>query len=81
MWKKCSGFIFKKKVFVYNFGHYKGLKLMNHNKPIRKSRGSQTEVRLNICEQQFDFMWRKRTTDVIFAQRMFLEKNREGQNE
>lgn len=35
---------------------------------------------MNICEQQFGFMQRRRSTDKIFALKRFLE-NREGQKE
>lgn len=31
---------------------------------------------INICEQQFGSMQRQRTTDALFALRMFLDKNR-----
>ncbi|KAK3537251.1 hypothetical protein QTP70_005486 [Hemibagrus guttatus] len=36
---------------------------------------------VEICEQQYGFMPRKRTTDAIFALRIFMEKYRDGQRE
>ena len=43
------------------------------------------EVRLReelmICEQQYGFMPRKSTADVMFALRMLMQKYREGQKE
>ncbi|KAK3566570.1 hypothetical protein QTP86_000992 [Hemibagrus guttatus] len=36
---------------------------------------------VEICEQQYGFMPRKRTTDAIFALRILMEKYRDGQKE
>ncbi|KAK3569817.1 hypothetical protein QTP86_005850 [Hemibagrus guttatus] len=36
---------------------------------------------VEICEQQYDFMPRKSTTDAIFALRILMEKYRDGQRE
>ncbi|KAK3574055.1 hypothetical protein QTP86_001330 [Hemibagrus guttatus] len=36
---------------------------------------------VEICEQQYGFMPRKRTTDAIFALRILMEKYRDGQRE
>ncbi|KAK3543950.1 hypothetical protein QTP70_031858, partial [Hemibagrus guttatus] len=69
--------IFKYKGDMQSCSNYRGIKLMSHT---MKLWGRVVEARLRkvveICEQQYDFMPRKSTTDAIFALRILMEKYR-----
>ncbi|KAK3528476.1 hypothetical protein QTP70_000115 [Hemibagrus guttatus] len=73
--------IFKNKGDVQSCSNYRGIKLMSHTMKLWER---VVEARLNkvveICEQQYDFMPRKSTTDAIFALRILI-KYRDGQRE
>ena len=74
--------IFKNKGDVQSCVNYRGIKLMSHTMKLWER---VVEARLraegSICEQQYGFMPKKSSTDVVFALRMLIEKYREGQRE
>ncbi|KAK3545942.1 hypothetical protein QTP70_016954, partial [Hemibagrus guttatus] len=74
--------IFKNKGDVQSCSNYRGIKLMSHTMKLWE-RVVEARLRkvVEICEQQYDFMPRKRTTDAIFALRILMEKYRDGQRE
>lgn len=62
---------------VQSCGIYRGMGLMSHTMELKErvvEAGLRSEVK--ICEQQFGFTQRKRTSDLIFVLRMFVEKVR-----
>ena len=74
--------IFKNKADVQSCSNYRGVKLISHTMKLWER---VVEARLRreviISEQQYGFMPRKSTTDVMFALRVLMKKNREGQKE
>ncbi|KAK3559553.1 hypothetical protein QTP86_013720 [Hemibagrus guttatus] len=74
--------IFKNKGDVQSCSNYRGIKLMSHTMKLWE-RVVEARLRkvVEICEQQYGFMPRKRTTDAIFALRILREKYRDGQRE
>ena len=74
--------IYKNKGDAQCCGNYRGIKLMSHTMKVWK-RIIETRLRdrVEISKQQYGFMPRKGTTDVMFALRMLMEKYREGQRE
>ncbi|KAK3517604.1 hypothetical protein QTP70_012959 [Hemibagrus guttatus] len=74
--------IFKNKGDVQSCSSYRGIKLMSHTMKLWE-RVVEARLRkvVEICEQQYDFMPRKSTTDAIFALRILMEKYRNGQRE
>ncbi|KAK3533407.1 hypothetical protein QTP70_019486, partial [Hemibagrus guttatus] len=74
--------IFKNKGDVQSCSNYRGIKLMSHTMKVWE-RVVEARLRkvVEICEQQYDFMPRKSTTDAIFALRILMEKYRDGQRE
>ncbi|KAK3548848.1 hypothetical protein QTP70_021035, partial [Hemibagrus guttatus] len=74
--------IFKNKGDVQSCSNYRGIKLMSHTVKLWE-RVVEARLRkvVEICEQQYDFMPRKSTTDAIFALRILMEKYRNGQRE
>ncbi|KAK3544356.1 hypothetical protein QTP86_009061 [Hemibagrus guttatus] len=74
--------IFKNKGDVQSCSNYRGIKLMSHTMKLWE-RVVEARLRkvVEICEQQYDFMPRKSTTDAIFALRVLMEKYRDGQRE
>ncbi|KAK3507466.1 hypothetical protein QTP70_021833 [Hemibagrus guttatus] len=74
--------IFKNKGDVQCCSNYRGIKLMSHTMKVWE-RVVEARLRtvVEICEQQYGFMPRKSTTDAIFAQRILMEKYRDGQRE
>ena len=67
--------IFKNKEHVQSCGNYRGIKVMSHTMKLWEivvEARLRTEV--SVCEQQFGFMPKRSTTDVIFALRMLIEK-------
>ncbi|KAK3567625.1 hypothetical protein QTP86_020275 [Hemibagrus guttatus] len=73
--------IFKNKDDVKSCSNYRGIKLMSHTMKLWE-RVVEAKLRkvVEICEQQYGFMPRKSTTDVIFALRILM-KYRDGQRE
>lgn len=77
MEEKGSGSIFEQKVEVRSCGNSRVMKLMSHTRKLwERVVDARLRSEMNIWEQQFGFAPRKKTTDVIFALRMLLEKNR-----
>ncbi|KAK3537270.1 hypothetical protein QTP70_007006 [Hemibagrus guttatus] len=74
--------IFKNKGDVQSCSNYRGVKLMSHTMKLWE-RVVEARLRkvVEMCEQQYGFMPRKSTTDVIFALRILMEKYRDGQRE
>ena len=74
--------IYKIKADAQCCGNYRGIKLMSHTMKVWK-RIIETRLRdrVEISKQQYGFMPGKRTTDVMFALRMLMEKYREDQRE
>ncbi|KAK3517039.1 hypothetical protein QTP70_033133 [Hemibagrus guttatus] len=74
--------IFKNKGDVQSCSNYRGIKLMSHTMKLWE-RVVEARLRkvVEVCEQQYDFMPRKSTTDAIFALRILMEKYRDGQRE
>ncbi|KAK3529887.1 hypothetical protein QTP86_007205 [Hemibagrus guttatus] len=74
--------IFKNKGDVQSCSNYRGIKLMSYTMKLWE-RVVEARLRkvVEICEQQYGFMPRKSTTDVIFALRILMEKYRDGQRE
>lgn len=52
-----------------------GIKLMNHSMKIWE-RAVEGRLRREVISEQYDFLLRKRITDVMFGQRMLIEKIR-----
>ena len=74
--------IFKNKGDVQSCGNYRGIKLMSHTMKLwERVVEARLRTEVSICEQQYGFMPKKRTTDAKFALRMLIEKHREGQRE
>lgn len=74
--------IFKNKGDVQHCGNYRGIKLMSHTMKLwERVVEARLRAEVSICEQQYGFMPRKRTTDAIFALRLLVEKYRECQRE
>ena len=67
--------LFKNKSDVQSCSNYRGIKLMSHAIKIWER---VVEVMLRkevmICEQQYDFMPRKRTAEAMFGLRMLMER-------
>ena len=58
------------------------MKLMSHTMNVwERIIEARLKNRVEISKQQYGFMPGKRTTDVMFAIRMLMEKYREGQRE
>ena len=74
--------IYKNKGDAQGCGNYRGIKLMSHTiKLWEKIIEARLRNRIEISKQQYGFMPEKRTTDAIFALRMWMEKYREAQRE
>ena len=74
--------IFKNKGNVQSCSNYRGIKLISHTTKLWE-RVVEARLRreVTISEQQYGFMPRKSTTDVMLALRVLMEKYREGQKE
>ena len=74
--------IYKNKGDAQCCGNYRGIKLMSYTMKVWK-RIIETRLRdrVEINKQQYGFMPGKKTTNVMFALRMLIEKYREGQRE
>ncbi|MBN3291136.1 RTXE polymerase, partial [Polypterus senegalus] len=75
--------IFKNKGNVQDCSNYRGIKLMSHSMKLWE-RVVEARIRSEMMiseQQQYGFMPKKSTTDAMFAQRMLMEKFREGQKE
>ena len=74
--------IYKNKGDEQCCGNYRGIKLMSHTiKVWERIIETRLRDRVEISKQQYEFIAGKRTTDVMFALRMLMEKYREGQIE
>uniref|UniRef100_A0A7N8YLS4 Ig-like domain-containing protein n=1 Tax=Mastacembelus armatus TaxID=205130 RepID=A0A7N8YLS4_9TELE len=67
--------------YTCDFPHLETGRLIFHISLIVGEYFDKTVSEVSICELQYGFMPRKRTTDAIFALRMLMEKYREGQKE
>jgi len=73
---------FKNKGDVQSCSNYRGIKLMSHTMKIwERVVEARLRQEVSVCEQQYSFLPRKSSTDVIFALRMVMEKYSEGQEE
>ncbi|KAK3529213.1 hypothetical protein QTP70_021446 [Hemibagrus guttatus] len=81
-WRSVLVPIFKNKGDVQSCSNYRGIKLMSHTMKLWE-RVVEARLRkvVEICEQQYGLIPRKRTTDAIFALRILMEKYRDGQRE
>ena len=74
--------IYKNKRNAQCYGNYRGIKLMSHKMKVwERIVEARLRDRVEISKQQYGFMPRKGTKDAMFALRMLMEKNREGQRE
>ena len=74
--------IYKNKGDAQCCGNYRETKLMSHTIKIwERIIEARLRDRVEISKQQYGFMPGKRTTDVMFALRMLMEKYKQGQRE
>ena len=74
--------IYKNKGDAQCCGNYRVIKLMSHTMKIwERIIKARLRDRVEISEQQYGFMPKKETTNVMFALRMLMEKYREDQRE
>ena len=74
--------IFKNKGDVQSCSNYRGIKLISHTMKLwERVVEARLRCEVTISEQQYGFVPRKSTNDVMYALRVLMEKYREGQKE
>ncbi|KAI5608889.1 single-stranded DNA-binding protein 3 [Silurus asotus] len=74
--------MFKFLMCIFILRNYRGIKMISHTMKFwERVVEARLREEVTICEQQDGFMLRKSTTDTLFALRMLMETNREGQKE